>query len=360
MSLVNIYINNGDSQITKESYTDCNIIIDDINTSATIKGRGNSTWAYPKKPYNIKFLEKTNLLGLGEHKKWVLLANWMDVTSMRNAIALELANRIMPNVPKYRFVKLYLNNIYQGLYLLCEPIEDFDYLFKFDITDDPDDIYFTTLGFNYKCNIKEPDITLDSPEFLNITNLINDVERLLLSNNFTDVATKIDLRSFIDYLLVQELVGNEELQHPKSAYMYVNKNGKICAGPVWDFDWGTFVADDNNFLFRKYRNYMWYHKLFESQEFINLLKLRWNEVKSIIPSMLSFCEECKNTISQEVEINNEMWPIKDIWNEVMPGDAYPNGDYELDFETSYQNIINWFRNRVNQIDNIITELYATA
>ena len=363
MDIPEIFINNINSEITKESYIDCNIQIFKngvriVNKPTTIKGRGHSTWMFPKKPYNIKFSEKIKLLGLGTHKKWILLANWMDNTSMRNVISLELASRIMPYVSKYIYVKLFINNEYQGLYLLCEPIEDFDYLVEFNSVIDDDDVYFETSNFGYKCIVKEPSVTNDSTDFLNVKNTINNIESNLTSGNFTELFTKIDLRSFVDYLLIQELVGNEELQYPKSTYMYINKNGKFCAGPVWDFDWGTFIADDNNFLFRKYEKYMWYHKLFESQEFINLLKLRWNEVKSITSGILQFGDEIKTEISEEVKTNNAMWPIKDVWETLVAQgfDLYPNGNPELDFETSSENILNWFQNRVNKLDTLISEL----
>ena len=43
-----------------------------------IKGRGNSTWGLPKKPYKIKLDSKTNLFSMGKNKHWVLLANYYD------------------------------------------------------------------------------------------------------------------------------------------------------------------------------------------------------------------------------------------------------------------------------------------
>lgn len=363
MDIPKIFINNVDGNITKESYVDCKLQISNngigsLPKSATIKGRGHSTWMFPKKPYNIKFSKKVNLFGLGKHKKWVLLANWMDNTSMRNIIALELANRIMPNVPKYKYVELYMNDTYQGLYLLCEPIEDFDYLVEFNSVVDVDDVYFETSNFGYKCTVKEPSVTNDSIEFLNIRDSINNIENILVSGDFTELSTKIDIRSFIDYILIQELVGNEELQYPKSTYMYKNGNSKFFAGPVWDFDWGTFITNDNEFSFTKYDKYWWYHKLFQSQEFINQLKLRWNEVKSITSGILQFGNEIKTEISEEVKTNNAMWPIKSVWDDMVAQgfDPYPNGNPELDFETSSQNMLNWFQNRINQMDSLISEL----
>ena len=52
-----------------------------------IRGRGNSTWSYSKKPYNIKLNTKKAILGMPKHKRWCLLANYIDRTLMRNAVA---------------------------------------------------------------------------------------------------------------------------------------------------------------------------------------------------------------------------------------------------------------------------------
>lgn len=89
-----------------------------------IKGRGNSTWGYNKKPYNIKFDKKTDLFEMGKAKKWSLLANYLDDSHMRNHIALNLAENVgIPYTSKYVFIDLYVNNEYYGNYLLCESVE---------------------------------------------------------------------------------------------------------------------------------------------------------------------------------------------------------------------------------------------
>lgn len=55
-----------------------------------IRGRGNNTWYYPKKPYAIKLESKAEILKMPKHKRWVLLANWMDRTLLRNNIAFQI------------------------------------------------------------------------------------------------------------------------------------------------------------------------------------------------------------------------------------------------------------------------------
>lgn len=89
-----------------------------------IKGRGNTTFDHPKKPYQIKFPKKKSMLGMGTAKKWVLLADYWDISLLRNRITLDLAKAAgMRYTPASAHVDLYLNGRYRGLYLMTEKIE---------------------------------------------------------------------------------------------------------------------------------------------------------------------------------------------------------------------------------------------
>ncbi|KAA6311804.1 hypothetical protein EZS27_037142, partial [termite gut metagenome] len=89
-----------------------------------IRGRGNSTWNYPKKPYRLKFDKKTSLFGLGAAKSWVLLANYQDPTFITNTVALELGSRIGFAFTNHtNHVELFLNKKYQGSYVLTEQVQ---------------------------------------------------------------------------------------------------------------------------------------------------------------------------------------------------------------------------------------------
>ena len=90
----------------------------------SVKGRGNSTWNADKKPYNIKFDKKTDVLGMGKAKKWSLLANHFDASLLRNSVAFDLAKAFgLRFTPEYRMVDLYANGEYQGNYLIAESVE---------------------------------------------------------------------------------------------------------------------------------------------------------------------------------------------------------------------------------------------
>ena len=81
-----------------------------------IKGRGNATWLQPKKPLQFKLSQKVDLLGLGKHRKWILLANSMDYTNLRTDTALYIEKMVGEKFAyQGKFVELYVDDSYEGL-----------------------------------------------------------------------------------------------------------------------------------------------------------------------------------------------------------------------------------------------------
>lgn len=106
----------------------------DENKTSELKGRGNATWSYYKKPYQIKLGTKTDLFGMGKAKTWILLANYTDQSALHNALAFELGDALdIPYNIDYRFVNLYIDGEYRGLYMICEKVQVDDE--RVDITD---------------------------------------------------------------------------------------------------------------------------------------------------------------------------------------------------------------------------------
>jgi hypothetical protein len=98
-------------------------VLFDGNTE--VKGRGNSTWDMPKKPYRIKLDKKASLLGMPQNKNWVLLANYADKSLIRSELAFSLSRSIgRPFTVDSRYVELYLNGTYQGSYQLTQQVKE--------------------------------------------------------------------------------------------------------------------------------------------------------------------------------------------------------------------------------------------
>ena len=130
-----VYINteNGAEIVSKEDYINAELIIqgnETYNSGTTklyngdteIRGRGNSTWGQPKKPYRLKLDKKTDLLGMGKSKHWVLLANYMDESLLRNTLAYDLSGAMGMEHCSTVFVDVILNGDFIGNYQFCENI----------------------------------------------------------------------------------------------------------------------------------------------------------------------------------------------------------------------------------------------
>ena len=174
---------------------------DDLqSTEMKIKGRGNSTWfIHPKKPFQLKFSEENEVLGMPEERKWIFLAEYSDKTLMRDKMAFEMG--YISNLdwtPQSHFAEVFVNEEYNGTYNISQKVETSNnrvalgntgYLLEIDQLDrlDADDVYFYTGSF--LINIKEPELALESTEYNYAKDLLNNFEANLMSNQFNNSTT---------------------------------------------------------------------------------------------------------------------------------------------------------------------------
>ncbi len=93
-----------------------------LEKTASVKTRGNSTDTYMKKPFQVKFANGTDVLGMGKAKTWLLLADYLDQTYMRNALMYRLAKDLGMGACDFTSVDVFVDGEYQGVYLLCEKV----------------------------------------------------------------------------------------------------------------------------------------------------------------------------------------------------------------------------------------------
>ncbi|MDY5764454.1 MAG: CotH kinase family protein [Treponema sp.] len=344
----------------------------------TIKGRGNSSWFNaPKKSYTLKFEYKQDFLGLGKHKSFALIANYFDKTLLRNVSAYSLAKKVFTKMswaPSAKTVHLFIDGVYQGLYSAVEsvkiaknrvnipdisdfvPIQEttqdmtaFDkYGFILEVNDRLDE------DFNFRSNkgvpfsLKEPDGSDLNEVICNkIEEKTNQIEAEVYAGNFSN----IDLYSFADWWIVEELAKNTDSQFYSSCYMYFDPSDqKFHMGPVWDFDLGF----GNNGVDVKTEGFQadeakaganWILELRKSEKFMNIVKERWNECKPLIESYFSGeYEENLSNIKKDVDVNFIRWPIlgKSVWK--APNDCEKRKTYDSEveyFKTWKNNRINW-------------------
>ena len=353
--------------------------------SLKIKGRGNTTWSvYPKKPYALKLKHKANLIGTGKTSRWVLLANWMDRTLLRNQVAFEAARRTsLEWTPSGVFVKLYLNDpndpsvgfLYQGIYWLGEKIRvegshfDADYLYSFDTSDRGNEDFSAWCHYmktgewfegEVPVTVKYPDKD-DFPEYYWISSLkdqcmnaLQDVEDAIYHSATGAWTKKIDLNSFCDWYLVNELVYNTEVRHPKSCYFYI-RDGVMYAGPVWDFDYGTFHVPSELPQLRL-KSALYYFHLFPQPEFRKRLKARWKTLRPQFVSLSQYIDQQADWIRNSEKDNHEMWPCLPNPQGTAETNWMVNMDEDLTFQEAVDKMKQALQLRIETLDEQISQL----
>ena len=321
-----IYLSSGTEEdavpldtLTKaDGYTNGNVTIQDKDSTIlleqsdlSIKVRGNTTAKAEKKPFTIKFPEKQNLFGMGKAKKYCLLANAYDPTLMRNYIALKLAKELeLAYTSDFTFVDVYLDGEYWGNYLLVEPVEagssrvdlntnkgEFliehelnridviepnrnvdtsNYSYR-DLTELDDGITQSSAGTtyielddnsNYRFILSDPEYETQEETkqaALRAKRILQNAKDTLTNPDATmaDLSKVIDVKSFARLYLLNEYLKLVDVGYSSLFFYY--KNGKLYAGPAWDFDLsmgnaGAYYTRKGSNTFDDYNNCMieWY------------------------------------------------------------------------------------------------------
>lgn len=334
--------------------------IDYIGSFGSIGGRGNTTWSEKKKPYNLEFDTDTQLLGMGATKKYSLLANACDESNLRNKLAYDLAKEMgVSHCIDSEFVDLYIDDVYYGLYLLCESVEigqnviditDLEQLTQqvnqyplrksetFEITSNgmfqkglqisnnpaditggylleiefPDRLVHDDSGFTTKDNtcfyIKAPQYA-SFEQVGYISDLFQRVEDLL---EHEEVNQYIDLESWARYYLVHEVVANSDIGSFYFCKDSDTTNRQIVAGPVWDCDFSLgsgYLGLDLSPRAFYVNTWGWFEKLYRNPAFVELVKTIYaNEMKTVMDRVLNIqLDRYVNQIQASYRMNELRW-----------------------------------------------------
>lgn len=325
MPILNITTETGTDVKSKEVYINGTISLSNCDEryafeemKMEIRGRGNNSWSYQKKSYRIKFSEKTNFMGVAEeaNKSWNLIANMCDHTLMRNYIALNFA-KMMPNVafsPSCVNVEVYLNGEYRGVYLMCEAIQIKDG--RVDIQDNPEagtDIgyllqltnyaeepKFGATGRNYEI---KSDLSTDDylawQQMLFIQDYVEQCYDAICKGDRQKIESLIDLDSLIDTYIVEETVKNLDVGWD-SFFLYKEAGGKLCFGPIWDFDLSLGNSDQGCEYYTDLhaansgmgQHNLWYYTMMQYDWFRTMVAERYQsaEVQKIVGSLIEMAE----------------------------------------------------------------------
>ncbi len=378
-----------------------------------IEIRGSSSQMFPKKQYGIELRDdegddlEASLLGMPEEEDWVLFAPYNDKSLIRDVLAYRLGRDLSQYSPRTRFCEVVLNDKYQGVYVLIEKLKRDK--FRVDINKlDPDENSGDDLTGGYIIKIDkttggggdgwtsaysplpnptgqqiyflydtpdEEDITSEQKSY--IKNFVSEFETVLASDDFADpengYASYVDVDSFIDYFLAQELTKNPDA-YRLSAFLHKQRDsdgGKLVMGPIWDFNLafgnvdyctsGTaegFVFQFNNVCPQDFWLVpFWWNRLFQDENFKTRLTDRWTELRStkwqesVINDHIDSLVAILNMGPQQR--NFTAWPVLGTY-------VWPNYFVGNSFQSEVDWLKDWISRRLDWLDanigNIITDV----
>lgn len=341
-----------------------------------VRGRGNASWNFPKKPYRLKFSSKTSPLGApAKAKKWTLINNYGDKTLMRNILAFETSRHVgLSYTPFCRPVDVILNGEYRGCYQLCDQIEAAEgrveakdgYLVEIDAYANGEASYFYS-SKGTPVTIKHPDeedITTAQKNF--ITDYFNTMESAVFSQNFTDVEEGyrkyLDIESFLRYFIVGEFAGNTDTYW--SVYMYKDNNtGKLYSGPIWDYDL-AFENDNRTYPINDIGDFIYATKGSAASNSVRDMVSRiikndpqarerlieiWDEVckeNLTEATLISYVDQTAKLLDESQELNFKRWPILD---QTVHQNYVARGSYEAEVEA----VKTYIRQRIKTLGDLI-------
>ena len=373
-----VYINTEEKKAidSKENYVNGNIrIVQNAGSQSIepvfesemkIKGRGNSTWNLPKKPYKIKFDSKKSLMGFPADKEWVLLANYTDKTQLRNELAFFMGRiSSFEYTPRTAFVEVIINGVYNGTYQLTEQLKisknrvnvgDDGYLMEIDSKASEEDITFQVPHIGPAINIKDPDIEVGSEAYEYLVDYMNKADAALFSESFTDpeigYAKYFDVTSFADWYIINEIAKNNDAIFWTSCYMNLSRDGKLKMGALWDYDiafgnvdYGN-CGDPEGFYIK---DIPWFIRLFEDPEFVSLVKERFEYFYSQKDIIFLQINENADYLKYAAIENNNKWGT--LYNY-----TWPNNEILGSYQNEVQNMKNWLYKRFEWLNTAILAL----
>ena len=355
-----------------------------------VRGRGNASWNFPKKPYRLKFDEKQQLLDApAKAKKWTLINNYGDKTLMRNILAFELSRRFgLAYTPYCHPVDVVLNGEYRGCYQLCDQIEVNKNRVNI-IEMEPEDVtlpelsggylievdaYASTEASHFYSTLGTP-VTIKSPDdedIVNaqtryITDYFNRMENAVFASNFADPETGyrryLDLDSFLKHFMVGEMSGNTDTYW--SVYMTKDRESdKFFTGPVWDFDI-AFDNDQRTYPIEAHTDYIFASKGSVASEAMRQMVNRIvKEDEGARQRLLELWSEARNTkgidetslleyVDKTVELLNESQKLNFLrWN-ILSERVHENPQASGSYEGEVAIVKNFIRKRLPQLDGFI-------
>jgi len=354
------------------------------NGRIDIEIRGSSSQSLPKKGYGLTTRQADNvsnnnvgLLGMPSENDWVLNGLAFDPSLIRDYLSYNLSRQMGNYAPRTEYCEVVINGDYRGLYLLQEKIKSDSnrvnivkittadntspnltggYITKADKTTGGDPVAWTMTSYagstDFLHDLPKPEEVTQQQD----TYIHNQFSALAVSSHSNNASVTagypmiIDVPTFIDFMISSELASNAD-SYQLSSYFHKDRNGKLRAGPIWDYNL-TYGNDLFEFGLDRSHYDVWqldngdntgakfWRDLFDNPTYRCYLSKRWNELTAPgqplkHSNLVTFIDQTVALISEAIVREDERW------------ETIPNHALEID------NLKVWLYNRLQWMtDNI--------
>lgn len=343
---------NGENSIVTEMKIYTAEESDPLDLLARVRYRGNSSRYFSKKSYAVRLVNekdeerKEPLLGMEKHDEWVLHGPYLDRSLLRNYLALNLSGEIMSFAPDVRYVELFVDGSYEGVYLLMETITKGEgrveistpsrnsrltsYILEMDrpLKMKPEFTLYDFLTYTFRTQGKgfevvypganqytEDRIRYVEQDFSNISKFL--YERPL-EDSTEEIAKVFDIQAFQDYFIINELFRNVDAGF-YSTFLYKDVRG-LLTPVVWDFN---NSLDNYQEISHPVHGFsltgaVFFETLLKDEDFVEGLLKRYEYLRETVlkeERLVNLIDETVDYLGTAVERNDERWgSIYDLSN----------------------------------------------
>ena len=311
-----------------------------------IEIRGSSTQTLPKKQYSLTTLKADNIsnnnvsiFGMPSENDWILNGLGFDPSLIRDYMAYYMSRELGNYASKTEFCEVVINGNYKGLYVFQEKIKSNEnrvnvlkieatdntlpnitggYITKADKTTGGDPVAFWMDETKFVHDLPKPEnATPEQTQYIEAE--FNRMQDHAYDDDLIDgYRTIIDVPSFVDFMLVNELCSNADV-YQSSTFFHKDRGGKLRAGPVWDFNqsFGSTFTNSSHVDQWQFNNGnrigppFWSY-LFDNSDFRCVLAKRWNEVKALGKPLnkdvlIAYLDNALSYISEAIPRESQRW-----------------------------------------------------
>ena len=317
-----------------------------VSSDMMIHVRGRSSRRFDKSNYGVTLIDENgnnnsqSVMGMDAHHEWVMHGPFLDKTLIRNYMWYNIAGEIMDYAPNVRFCEVMVNGEYQGVYVMTEKITAgkdgtrlnlevnrkdntfTGYLLRVDQGSRNEmkninnfSTYSMRLAAEQVFNIEYPGMANLTPELKEaITQDVSAFEKALYSYDYDNKKygyyRRIDVESFVDYFLINELTCNVDAG-ALSTYVYRDVDGlfRMC---VWDFNNSCDMYQEGEVNPRSFflHNTFWYYMLTKDEDFTEQIIRRYRELQNTVFNeefLYAYIDDVVEYLGDAIDRNFAKW-----------------------------------------------------